>query len=202
VRQTTRLSIVLALNIFMIAGLLFVGLSSHSIGVLAAGGDYLLDCSAITLGLLAIYIRDRAKGNSKATTIVALVNSAFLLIITAYVVFEAVHRLSGHTPKINALPVLIVSSIAAVFMVVGAFIIGGDDDDDDLHMRSVLLDTISDAVAAAALAITGAIILLTKGFYWADSVVALLIAVAIAYQALRLLRDVVRELRGRTSRSH
>jgi divalent metal cation (Fe/Co/Zn/Cd) transporter len=66
----------------------------------------------------------------------------------------------------------------------------------------VLLDTISDAVAAAALAITGAIILLTKGFYWADSVVALLIAVAIAYQALRLLRDVVRELRGRTSRSH
>jgi cobalt-zinc-cadmium efflux system protein len=186
----------------MITGLLFVGLSSHSLGVLAAGGDYLFDCSAITLGLLAIYIRDRAKGRSKATTIVALINSVFLLIITSYVVFEAVHRLSSHTPKINALPVLIVSSIAAVVMIVGAFIIGGDDDDNDLHMRSVLLDTISDAVAAAALAITGAIILVTKGFYWADSVVALMIAVVIAYQALRLLRDVVRELREQPSRSN
>jgi cobalt-zinc-cadmium efflux system protein len=195
VKQTTRLSIVLALNIAMITGLLFVGLSSHSLGVLAAGGDYLLDCSAITLGLLAIYIRDRANGRSKATTIVALINSVFLLIITSYVVFEAVHRLSTDTPEINALPVLIVSSIAAVVMVIGAFIIGGDDDDNDLHMRSVLLDTISDAVAAAALAITGVIILVTKGFYWADSVVALMIAIVIAYQALKLLRDVVRELR-------
>jgi cobalt-zinc-cadmium efflux system protein len=195
VKQTTRLSIVLALNISIITGLLFVGLSSHSLGVLAAGGDYLLDCSAITLGLLAIYIRDRANGRSKATTIVALINSVFLLIITSYVVFEAVHRLSTDTPEINALPVLIVSSIAAVVMVIGAFIIGGDDDDNDLHMRSVLLDTISDAVAAAALAITGAIILVTKGFYWADSVVALMIAIVIAYQALKLLRDVVRELR-------
>jgi cobalt-zinc-cadmium efflux system protein len=195
VKQTTRLSIVLALNISIITGLLFVGLSSHSLGVLAAGGDYLLDCSAITLGLLAIYIRDRANGRSKATTIVALINSVFLLIITSYVVFEAVHRLSTDTPEINALPVLIVSSIAAVVMVIGAFIIGGDDDDNDLHMRSVLLDTISDAVAAAALAITGVIILVTKGFYWADSVVALMIAIVIAYQALKLLRDVVRELR-------
>jgi cobalt-zinc-cadmium efflux system protein len=195
VKKTTRLSIVLALNISIITGLLFVGLSSHSLGVLAAGGDYLLDCSAITLGLLAIYIRDRANGRSKATTIVALINSVFLLIITSYVVFEAVHRLSTDTPEINALPVLIVSSIAAVVMVIGAFIIGGDDDDNDLHMRSVLLDTISDAVAAAALAITGVIILVTKGFYWADSVVALMIAIVIAYQALKLLRDVVRELR-------
>ena len=193
--QSTRLSIVLALNIFMITGLVIVGLSSHSLGVLAAGGDYLLDCSSITLGLLAIYIRDRASGESKATTIVALINSVFLLVITSYVVFGAVHRLSSDTPQIKALPILIVSSIAAVVMAAGAFIIGGDDA-DDLHMRSVLLDTISDAVAAAALAITGAIILITKGFYWADSVVALIISIVIAYQAVRLLRDAVRELRA------
>ena len=39
-------------------------------------------------------------------------------------------------------------------MTMGALIIG-DDEHDDLHMRSVLLDTISDAVAAAGLAIMG-----------------------------------------------
>ena len=70
-----------------------------------------------------------------------------------------------------------------IVMTMGAFIIG-DDEHDDLHMRSVLLDTISDAVAAAALAITGAIILITKGFYWADSVVALGISVVIAYKIM------------------
>ena len=178
----------------MIIGLLIVGASSHSLGVIAAGGDYLLDCSAIALGLLAINIRDRASGSSKATTVVALINSLFLLAVTFFVVFGAVHRLSSHTPRIIALPVLIVSSIAAIVMTIGAFIIGGDEH-DDLHMRSVLLDTISDAVAAAALAITSAIILITKGFYWADSVVALGMSTVIAYQAVKLLQEAVRQLR-------
>jgi|GEM_PF-6531813 len=41
-----------------------------------------------------------------------------------------------------------------IVMTMGALIIG-DDEHDDLHMRSVLLDTISDAVAAAGLAIMG-----------------------------------------------
>ena len=49
-------------------------------------------------------------------------------------------------------------------MPVGTFIIG-DDEDDDLQTRSVFLDTISDAVAAAALAMTSAIICVTKGFF-------------------------------------
>lgn len=178
----------------MLTGLVFVGLSSHSLGVFAAGGDYLLDCGAIALGLVAIHIRDRTIGRSNATTIVAFINSGLLLIVTSYVVFGAVHRLSSHTPPLKALPILIVSSIAAVVMAVGAFIISGDDK-DDLHMRSVLLDTISDAVAASALAVTGAIILITKRFYWADSVIALIISVVIAFQAVRLLRDAVRELR-------
>jgi len=194
VNQSKRLSIVLALNIFMILALVIVGLSSHSLGVLAAGGDYLLDCSAIALGLAAIYIRDRASGRSKATTIVALINSVFLLIITSYVVFGAVHRLSSYTPQIKALPVLIVSSISALVMAAGAFVIAGDGN-ADLHMRSVLLDTISDAVAAAALAVTAAIILITKGFYWSDSVVALIISIVIAYQGIKLLREAVHELR-------
>jgi len=79
-------------------------------------------------------------------------------------------------------------------MAAGAFVIAGDGN-ADLHMRSVLLDTISDAVAAAALAVTAAIILITKGFYWSDSVVALIISIVIAYQGIKLLREAVHELR-------
>ena len=37
--QMKRLSLVLGINVVMIAGLLIVGLASHSLGVLAAGGD-------------------------------------------------------------------------------------------------------------------------------------------------------------------
>lgn len=65
-------------------------------------------------------------------------------------------------------------------------------------MRSVVLDTISDAVASAAVAVTGGIILAAKGFYWLDSMVALIIGLVIGYQAVKLLKDVIKELREKT----
>ena len=41
--QQKRLGLVLGINLVMIAGLVIVGLASHSLGVLAAGGDFAAD---------------------------------------------------------------------------------------------------------------------------------------------------------------
>ena len=197
-KQETRLTLVLLLNLAMIGGLVVVGLSSHSLGVVAAAGDYIADSAAIMLGLIAIYISRHPHGYPKATSIVALINCVFLLAVTLFVIFEAVVRLVGHTPEIEALPVIIVSAIGAIVMIAGIFILGNDDSKEDLHMRSVVLDTISDAVASAAVAVTGGIILVAKGFYWLDSMVALIIGLVIGYQAVKLLKDVIKELREKT----
>ena len=198
-KQETRLTLVLLLNLAMITGLVIVGLSSHSLGVLAAGGDFIADSLAIGLGILAIYISQRSHGHSKATSVVALINSVFLFTITGFIIFEAVQRLTSHTPIIEALPVMVISAISAIVMIVGVFILGDDDSKEDLHMRSVMLDTVADATSAGAVAITGGIIFLAKGWYWLDSAVALLIGLVIGYQALKLMRDVVKELRERPS---
>lgn len=193
--QTKRLVVVLGLNIAMVAGLVIVGLSSHSLGVLAAGSDYIADSTAIGLGLIAIYVRDRSKGRSKATTIVAAINATFLLVVTAIVSVEALRRLLSHSPEIHGLSVLIVSAIATVVMVIGALVLASDDQENDLHMRSVILDTVSDSISAGAVAATGAIIFFAKGLYWLDSAVALVIGLVVAYQAIKLLRDVLINLK-------
>lgn len=193
--QSQRLSIVLTLNLLLIAGLTVVGLTAHSLGVLAAGGDSVADSLAIGLGLFAIRVRERSGGHSTATTKVAAVNATLLLVITIAVAVEGLRRLLGDSPEVNGLPVLIASTVTMVVMSGCAVIAGGDDDDDDLHMRSIVLDTIADAVSAGAVAVTGAVILWTGGFYWLDPAVALIIGVVIGYQAVRLLRDAVRELR-------
>ena len=44
-----RLGVVFVLNALLIVGLVGVGLGAHSLGVLAAGGDYLADALAIAL---------------------------------------------------------------------------------------------------------------------------------------------------------
>lgn len=192
--QARRLRIVLGLNLAMLVGLIIVGLSTRSLGVLAAAGDYIADSTAIGLGLLAIRLRDRSDGTSRATTIVAGVNASALLVMTLVVALEAIRRLVGHTPHVDGLPVLVVSAIATVVMLAGAVALGRDDD-DDLHMRSVVLDTVADAVSAAAVAVTGAVIYWTGRWFWLDSVVALAIGAVISYHAVKLLGDVRHSLR-------
>jgi cobalt-zinc-cadmium efflux system protein len=205
--RRARLVVVLVLNVVLIAGLFAVGITAHSLGVLAAGGDYLADSGAILLALFAIWLTQRApssrrpNGYPHATAYAALVNGALLGLVITFVIVTAVWRLLHGTGRVNGLPVLIISAVAAGVMTVGALILGGDVDDDDdtdadrANMRAVLLDTVADAAAAAGVAATGAVILATGGWYWLDPIVALIISAVIGYHVVVLLRDVAEGLR-------
>jgi cobalt-zinc-cadmium efflux system protein len=200
--------IVLALNLVLIAVLVEVGITAHSLGVLAAGADYLADSGAITLALFAIWLTQRPPtarrphGYPHATAHAALVNGCLLGLVVAFVIATAVWRLLTGTGHVHGLPVLIVSALAASVMVVGALVLRGDverDNDTDAdraNMRAVFLDTIADATAAAGVAATGAVILTTRGWYWLDPAVALIIATVIGYHVVVLLRDVASGLRA------
>lgn len=189
--QTRRLGLVLGLNVAMIATLLIVGLASHSIGVLAAGGDSAADSVAILLGIMAIQIAKHPHGHPKATNYVAGINCLMLLVVTGFVIVGGLRRLVTHTPEIHGLPVLIVSVVAMASMIAAALILGHDAGSEDLHMRSVLLDTVSDAIAAAGVAISGGVIYLSGRLFWLDSAVAIVIGLIIGFGALKLLGDVM-----------
>ena len=191
---------VLALNLLMIAGLVLAGLTAHSLGVLAAAGDFAADSVALMLGLMAVALRDRpsrpAGYRSRTTTIVALINGTALLAVTVLVIVAAVGRLRHGTPPVQGRPVLIVSAISTLVMLAGAAILGLGAGQEDLHMRSVLLDTLADGAAAAAVAVAGAIIAATHRFYWLDPALAAVIAVVIGVAAVKLLADGIREVRS------
>ena len=189
--RTHRLMAVLLMNLSLVAGLVFAGVTAHSLAVLAAGGDYLLDAAGVAVALVA------ANKGKRASATAALVNAGWLLVLELLVIAAAANRLAHGSVEVDGLPVLIVSAIAALVMAVGVFVLRGDDEDGerDLSVAAVLLDTVADAAAAAAVATTGAIILMTGSWYWLDPAVALVIAVVIAYHALVLLRKVFRRLR-------
>ena len=207
--RSQRLLIVLALNLALVAALVAVGVTAHSLAVLAEGGDYLLDAAGVGVALLAIRLSARPAGGarregpSKAPNVAALINAGWLLVLEVIVAAVAVDRLITGAHPVDGLPVLIVSGIAALVMAGGAFILrgaGGDDADDndehDLSVAAVLLDTIADAAAAAGVAAVGAIILATGGWYSLDPAVALTIALVVAYHAIALIRKVLIRLRS------
>ncbi len=202
--RSQRLTVVLLLNLGLIAALVIVGLAAHSLAVLAAGADYLADAGAIGVSLLAIWLAARPRTSARprgyphATTIAALVNAGWLLVLNVAIAVAAVQRLAAGTRRVEGLPVLIVSGIAAVVMLAGALVLGGDpggDDGEDLNVKAVLLDTAADAAAAGGVAVSGAVILGAGGWYWLDPAVALVIAVIIGYYAQKLVRKVAVVLR-------
>lgn len=203
--QKRRLLIVLALNLALVGALVAVGVTAHSLAVLAEGGDYLLDAAGVAVALLAIRLsarparRVRRDGASRASDVAALINSGWLLVLEALVAAAAVDRLVTGVPQVDGLPVLIVSGIAALVMTGAALILRVDDEDEtdehELSVAAVLLDTIADAAAAAGVAATGAIILATGGWYWLDPAVALTIALIVAYHAIALIRKVLIRIR-------
>jgi len=202
VSRRQRLFVVLVLNVGLVAALVAVGITAHSLAVLAEGGDYLLDAAGVAVALLAIRLsaRPASRARPSPTDIAALVNGGWLLALELLVVGAAAERLLTRTPEVHGLPVLIVSGVAALTMTAGALVLHADPDDDDadrrdLSVAAVLLDTIADAAAAAGVAATGGIILATGGWYWLDPAVALVIAVVIACHALALLRKVLARLR-------
>ena len=73
--RTQRLIVVLVLNLGLVAGLVVVGVTAHSIAVLAEGGDYLLDAAGVAVALLAIWLaarpatRTRPGGYPNATSV-------------------------------------------------------------------------------------------------------------------------------------
>jgi cobalt-zinc-cadmium efflux system protein len=192
-----RLGFVLVINVVMVLGLLGVGLAAHSLGVLASGADYLGDALGTGLSLAALRMSRHAHGHPRATSFAALANATFLLLVTLGVIVEAVHRLSAGGPSIDGLPVVLVSVVAAAAMVAGALILG--DVGSDLNMQSVMLDTVADAAAAIGVAVSGAVILITNGLFWLDSLVALVIAVVIGYQAVKLLCRVLADLHRKSA---
>jgi cobalt-zinc-cadmium efflux system protein len=203
VTRTTRLAVVLLLNLALVAGLVVAGLGAHSVGVLAAGADYLADAAAIGVSLLAIGLARRAPtlrrptGHPRATAYAALINVTALLAVMAVVAAGAAGRLVSGAGHVRGLPVLIASGAAALVMLGAGLILRGDDEapgdtaGDRANMRAVLLDTLADSAAAAGVAVTGAIILADPGLSWLDPAVALVISAVVGYQALRLGRQVI-----------
>jgi Co/Zn/Cd efflux system component len=112
-----------------VTALLVVGLTAHSLAVFAAGADYLADAAAIGVSLLAIWLAARPRGYPNATNIAALVNAGWLLILNIAITLAAIWHLAAGAHRVEGLPVLAVSAIAAAVMLAGALVLGGDTDD-------------------------------------------------------------------------
>jgi cobalt-zinc-cadmium efflux system protein len=192
------------------------GIITGSLALLADAGHMVADVGGLALALFAIsYSRkpptpQRTFGFYRLEILAALANGVILILISFYILYEAYWRIL-EPRHIDVLPMLTVACIGLVVNVIGIVLLkrhshniplnsverdehtlgvvrdhSKNDKDADLNMQGAYLEVISDTLGSVGIIIAGIIIYLT-GFYLADPIVSIVLALFIFPRTWRLL---------------
>jgi cobalt-zinc-cadmium efflux system protein len=187
-----RLAIALGANLIVVLAQGIAGLFADSLGLLADAGHNLTDVAALAVALWAVRVSRREPsarqsfGWHRGGVLAAQANAAAILVVTALLSAEAVRRI-GDPPQVRGGLVVLLAGIAAVVNAGSAILLAGHA--ADMGTRSALVHLAGDAGTSIAVAVAGAVILLTGGNYWLDPAATLLIAAFLVAAAWRLLRQ-------------
>ncbi len=167
---------------------------SGSLALLADAGHMLVDSSGLVIALIASHLVLRPRSTSRtwgyvrAEVVAAALQALFLLVICITILWEAIGRLSDPV-EVASTPMLIIGVVGLLGNLVSLFILAGGRD-SSLNMRAAFLEVATDALGSVAV-IVAAIVLITTGWPYADSVASVLIAAMIVPRSYKLLRDSV-----------
>lgn len=179
---------------------LVVALLINSLALLADAGHMLTDLVGLIMGLSAILLARRGStsaartyGWHRAEVLTAIVNAALLTGIAAFVMYEAVERLTGGAPpEVPGLPMMVVALAGLAANVVVIWLLRSHAE-SSLAVRGAYMEVLADAVGSVGV-LVAAIITLTTGWRYADIVVGVLISLWILPRAFSLARAALRIL--------
>jgi len=185
-----RLIVAIAINMLLTLAQVVGGIISGSLALIADALHNFSDAAALLIAWVARRIgrqpADRFKtfGYKRAEVIAALINLVTLVLVGLYLIYEAIWRV--FEPQIiEGWMVVIVASIALVIDVITA-ILTYSMSKHSMNIRAAFLHNVSDALASVGVIVAGTLILLYD-WYWTDTVLTLLIAGYVLYQAATLL---------------
>jgi cobalt-zinc-cadmium efflux system protein len=168
------------------------GFITGSLALVADAGHMLTDAGALGLALLAMSYAERPAtpdktfGFYRAEVLAAFSNAAILLLISIYILYEAVRRFA-HPPEITSTPMLVVASLGLVINLVGMRLLASSSD-ESFNAKAAYLEVLSDALGSIGV-IAAAIIMKTTGWYLADPIFGAAIGLFIIPRTIKMLKD-------------
>src|SRR3954467_9202830 len=188
------LGIALGITVLLLLGEGIGGWLSHSLALLADAGHVLTDGAALGLSLFVAWLARQPGTESKTygylrwEILAALFNAATLLIISVWIVVEAVLRFR-HPEPIEGSLMLGVAIAGLVANAVAVKVLHGSHS-HSLNVRAAYLHMVGDLLAAAG-TVVAAIVVRYTGWLGADPAASLLTTLLIVASAWRLLRESV-----------
>ncbi len=180
------------LNIGIVVAEAVVGLSTHSLALLADAGHNLSDVLGLFMAWGAVILAKKAPvgrhtyGLRKGTILASLTNAVFLLVAVGAIAWEAARRFAD-PQVVQTGPVMVVAAIGIVVNTTTAlmFMKGSEH---DLNIRGAFLHMAADAAISAGVVVTALVMGFTH-WEWLDPVVSLAISLIIVIGTWSLLRD-------------
>ncbi len=198
-----RLFVTLALAALVLIVEIAGGLFTGSLALLSDAGHVLTDVGGLALALIAIRFARRPAtaektfGFHRAEILAALVNAVVLFLISFFILFEAYHRFM-EPPEIQSLPMLVIAFVGLGANLYGVFNLK-DEAKHSLNVRGAFFEVLGDTLGSVAV-IAAAVIMLATGWYYADPIFSVVIALFILPRTWNLLQESVDVLLEATPR--
>ena len=201
-KMQSVLKISMALTAAYVVATFIFGLRAHSLALISEAGHNVSDLLAILLSFVAVYFQARPAtaqktfGYQRAGVLAAFVNALTLIVLSAWIAFTAIHRLS-HPVAVQPRLMMLVALAGVLMNGTVATLLWKFS--GDVNIRSVYLHMLGDTLSTAAVIVGGAAILFT-GHSWIDPVLSLIIAGMIVYSSISIVRETLNILLEGTPR--
>src|SRR5215208_3599649 len=170
------------------------GWLSNSLALLSDAGHVLTDAGALGLSLFVAWLARQSASAAKTygylrwEILAALINGATLLLISVWIVIEAVLRFRNPEPVQGGL-MLVIALVGFGINGVAVWLLHGERD-GSLNIRGAYLHVLGDMLASGG-TVVAALIIRATGWLGADPVASLVTTVLIMAGAWRLVRESV-----------
>jgi cobalt-zinc-cadmium efflux system protein len=193
-RSTRALKAALALTVAVLFAELVGGWISNSLALLADAGHVLTDSAALALSLFVAWFSrqpvtaEKTYGYLRLEILAALLNGTTLLLISAWIVVEAVARMRA-PEAVGGTLMLVVATAGLVSNAIAALLLHPVNQ-SSLNVRGAYLHVLGDLLASVG-TIVAAIVIATTGWLYADPLASLLTTALIVRGAWQLVRESV-----------
>ncbi len=173
------------------------GIYTQSLALLSDAWHMFSDVFALGLAWFAARLSATIKSDSskqyRIELLASSINALLMLVVIAYIIFEATNRLKNPQPVTGGYVMLIAFSGLVVNMIVAKMLHGGQTHDHayDHNRRAAYVHVISDLLGSVAALVAGGVIYFT-GWLLIDPLLSIFISLLILYVTFKLIKEIWR----------
>jgi len=192
-KNTSSLKVGFTIILNLIIGVAEVvgGLISGSLSLISDALHNFSDAVAIIISYIAIKISKISQtegftfGFKRAEILAALINASALLVISFFLVWEAISRFY-HPNTIGTKVMFIVALIGLLANIIGALLLRAESK-NSLNLKSAYLHLFSDAITSVAV-LLGALCIHYWSIHWLDPLLTIAISIYIIIESFKILK--------------